>query len=136
MPTRSRTLLSLLLPLLACSGGTPTDYGNPNPTGQPPGQQPPGQQPPGGNNAITVENNRFDPSTATVARGATVTWTWDTCVDSDYGRTCVEHNVTFATGASSPNQSTGSFARQFNTGGTFAYQCTNHAGMSGQVVVQ
>jgi plastocyanin len=34
------------------------------------------------------------------------------------------------------NFTTGSSARTFPNAGTFSYQCTNHAGMSGTVTVQ
>jgi plastocyanin len=73
--------------------------------------------------------NTFSPSTVTIARGGTVTWTFG----------ARPHNVTFgATGApaSVPTTTNAQVARQFPTAGSFAYDCTLHAGMSGTVVVQ
>lgn len=71
----------------------------------------------------------FNPTTVTIARTATVTWQW----------AGLSHNVTFdaVTGAPAdiPTRSTGQESRQFNTAGTFPYQCTLHAGMTGQVIV-
>jgi plastocyanin len=60
---------------------------------------------------------------------STVTWVWNSGG--------VEHDVTFQTGPSSGNRSSGSFPRTFQTAGTFAYVCTIHGaqGMSGVVNV-
>jgi len=73
----------------------------------------------------------FNPSTLTVAVGATVTWVFGS----------VEHNVTF--NSSTPgvptnigNSHNKNVARTFSTAGTFAYQCTLHAGMTGSITVQ
>jgi plastocyanin len=78
-----------------------------------------------------TSSNSFNPATVTITVAGMVTWTNNTGID---------HNVTFAqaTGAPTnvPNFSTGSASRSFPTAGTFAYQCTIHAGMNGSVVVQ
>lgn len=75
--------------------------------------------------------NAFSPQSVTISRTGSVTWT---------NPTGVTHNVTFApasgTPADIPAHSSGSNTRDFNTVGTFAYQCTLHSGMSGTVVVQ
>jgi plastocyanin len=119
-----------------CGGGSsgyPTGSGGQNP---PPGGQPP---PSSTTNAITVENNRFNPAATTVTLGTTVTWTWDACTDDGYGgRTCVDHNVTFdGGGGGSATQSAGTYTRQFSTLGNFSYRCTVHGpSMTGQVVVR
>lgn len=80
---------------------------------------------------VEVRNNSFTPTSLTVSQGTTVTWEWQ-------GIT-VAHNVTFdqVTGAPAniPDRTSGSVARTFNTAGTFNYDCTNHAGMSGTVTV-
>ena len=74
--------------------------------------------------------NAFSPSTQRVARGGTVTWTFSTR----------PHNVTFATAAgvpaNVPTSTNAQVARQFNTAGTFPYECTVHPGMAGTIVVQ
>lgn len=75
--------------------------------------------------------NAFVPGVVTIGRLGMVTWT---------NNTGVAHNVTFAPATGSPTNvpdlATGSVSRSFTTVGTFGYQCTNHPGMSGQVVVQ
>ena len=78
---------------------------------------------------VTVRNNLFDPATLDVPVNSTVTWVW-----SSGG---VEHNVTFQTGPSSGNRSSGSFPRTFQAAGTYAYACTIHGAqvMSGVVNV-
>lgn len=77
--------------------------------------------------SVDVDDNFFAPSTQRVAVGGTVTWTW---VGS------VGHNVTFSSGTNSTTQSTGTFDRDFPTAGSFAYQCTIHAGMTGTINVE
>jgi plastocyanin len=128
-----RAAVLALVSLSACGGGSgyPTGSGSQNPPG---GQNPP----PSTTNAVSVQNNRFNPAATTVSVGTTVTWTWDACSDDGYGgRTCVDHSVTFDDGVGSTTRSTGSYQRQFNTAGTFSYHCAIHgAAMAGQVVVR
>lgn len=80
---------------------------------------------------INVANNNFSPNSLTVPINTTVTWSWP--------NPTVPHNVTFAavTGAPAniPDRTTGSVNRLFDTAGTFTYQCTNHPGMTGSVMV-
>jgi plastocyanin len=75
--------------------------------------------------------NAFSPSTVTIVRNGTVTWS---------NNSGVTHNVTFGQASGSPtnipNLAAGSAARSFPSTGTFSYQCTNHQGMGGQVIVQ
>jgi plastocyanin len=85
---------------------------------------------PGPNQVIANTSNAFDPSTLTVAKGTSVTFTFQS----------VGHNVFFdaATGAPadiSAITSNASVTRQFSTSGTFRYNCHVHPGMSGTVVV-
>lgn len=99
-------------------------------------------QPPAGTaNSVIVNNNSFAPSDLSVAKGATVTWTWNSCSGGDgygVGEVCVAHNVVFDdAGAGSGSQSSGTFSRAFAAAGTFPYHCAIHgAAMSGKVVVQ
>lgn len=80
-------------------------------------------------NAVTVSDNTFSPNAITVAPGTNVTWTWS-------GASSI-HNVTFGDGTGSGDKGAGStFSKTFTTAGTFTYQCTIHAGMTGSVVVQ
>jgi plastocyanin len=117
--------------LMSCggsSGGTePATNNGPGPGGSAP-------------TTVTVANNNYAPDRVTVARGATVTWRWDSCTGDVYGgQTCTSHSVTFDDGgASAPSQNEGTFARTFANAGTFTYYCSAHgrAAMSGSVVVQ
>ena len=72
----------------------------------------------------------FVPAQVTVTRGGTVRFS---------NGTGIPHNVTFAAVAGAPadvaNHASGDETRTFATSGTFPFQCTNHAGMSGSVVV-
>ena len=115
-----------------CGGGGGDGGSSGTPTG-------PGNPPPPSNN-VAVKSASFSPATITVARGATVRWTWDTCSGGDIygtGQTCVGHNVTFDGANASLTQETGTWSRAFPDAGTFNYQCTIHgAAMSGKVVVQ
>jgi plastocyanin len=80
--------------LLGCSGysspSQPGDSGNTGPT-------------------VAVRNNLFDPTPVEVPVNGTVTWVWNSGG--------VQHNVTFQTGPSSGNLSSGSFPRTFATAG-------------------
>lgn len=128
-------ILGLVLALAACGSGY-TD----------PGQQstPPPPPPPPGGPSLSANVSMsgvgdgyggtvwsFSPSSATIAVTGTVTWSNGTGVD---------HNVNFASATGAPldipNFSSGSQSRTFSTTGTFSYVCTNHAGMSGQIIVQ
>lgn len=96
--------------------------------------------PPGG---IAVLANQFSPVTKTVDAGTTVEWGWSTCSGGGgdgYGggssQTCIAHNVTFADGAASPTQQTGTYARTFNSPATYDYRCTLHpTTMNGSIIV-
>jgi plastocyanin len=74
--------------------------------------------------------DRFSPSTVTIARGGTVTWTFG----------ARRHNVTFRTTpgapANVPSTENSQAARQFPSVGSFGYDCTLHPGMAGTVVVE
>jgi plastocyanin len=74
--------------------------------------------------------NIFSPTTVTIAKGGSVTWTIG----------ARNHNVTFVQAAgvpaNVPTTTNSTATRQFAQPGTFAYVCTLHAGMVGTVVVQ
>jgi len=87
---------------------------------------------------LTITNNHFSPATDTVSVGATLTWTWDTCMGDGYGgSTCGSHSVQFDDGSSSSAiKSSGTFSRMFAEAGTFTYHCAVHgAAMTGTVIV-
>lgn len=118
--------------LVACGGSSASG----------PSAGPPPPVVPHGANDVTVSNDFFSPSARTVAPGATVTWTWNTCSGGDpygTGQTCVDHGVVWdaAGGTNSPVQSKGSYQRQFTTAGVYTYHCAVHGtAMSGTVTVQ
>src|SRR5258705_740695 len=77
-------------------------------------------------------NNNFTPDSTPVPRNTIVRFDWGA------GPTSV-HNVTFDGVAGAPsniaNRTSGSVQKTFGSVGTFPYQCTNHLGMTGMVVV-
>lgn len=77
---------------------------------------------------VGVHDNHFHPATARIRRGGTVTWRWQ-------GHH--PHDVRFRRGRSaSPVRTTGSWRRRFRLTGRYAYVCTLHEGMTGEVVVR
>lgn len=106
----------------ACGGST--EPGSVVPPSPPPPPPPP--------NTVAVTSNQFSPTPLNVAKGTTVTWSFQ-------GGT---HNVTFEDNqSSSSDKSSGSHERTFSGSGTFRYRCTIHSGdfatgMVGSVVVQ
>jgi plastocyanin len=74
--------------------------------------------------------NTFSPSQVTIAKGGTVTWTIGTR----------RHNVTFFANPSAPtnveSNTNTTASRTFTAAGSFPYNCTLHAGMTGIVIVQ
>lgn len=85
----------------------------------------------GAEHVVRVVNGVFVPDAVTVQIGDSVAWQWNGITDL--------HNITFAAvpGAplSEPNRTSGVAWRVFAAAGTFAYRCTNHAGMTGSVTV-
>ncbi len=83
-----------------------------------------------GQNTVSMKNIAFNPSSLTINKGATVTWTND---DS------TTHTVTSDTGLwDSGNLSPGqTYTHQFNDTGTFPYHCSSHVGqgMKGTIIV-
>lgn len=81
-------------------------------------------------NVSTTSGDVFTPSSVAIARGGSVTWTFGTTI----------HNVTFGGAAGAPgnigNVSGTQESRTFPQAGNFAYSCTLHSGMNGQVVVR
>lgn len=87
--------------------------------------------------SVTVTNNAYAPGATTVARGSTVSWTWNACMSGGYGDECTAHTVTFDDGISSILQDKGTFSRMFDKAGTYQYHCQVHgSAMSGTVTVE
>lgn len=137
MRSATRMTLILLMAAVGCGGSStaPGSGGNVN-TGN---NNPPPQNGQGStSNAITVDNNYFDPMSTTVPVGTKVTWTWNACGSDGYGgQTCVSHGIVFDDGAQAPSQTQGTWTRTFSTAGTYNYHCSVHgASMSGTITVQ
>jgi len=130
-PIRTLAALFAVAVLSACGGGggstaAPTDpYGS---TGSPNNGTPGTPSTPASNEVQATGSNTFNPTSLAVAKGTTVTFTFQ-----------AEHNVNFdnVTGAPSNigNTSSGSVQRVFATVGTFGFNCSLHSGMRGQVIV-
>ena len=120
---RKCAAVAVLALLSACGGG-----GDGSPTA--PSNNTPGTpSTPAANEVIANTSNVFSPSTLTVSRGTTVTFTFQ----------ATQHNVNFASVAGAPanisNTANSGVQRVFATAGTFGYDCTIHPGMSGTVIV-
>lgn len=110
----------------ACGGG---GYGSPTAPGNNTPGTPSTPVTPAANEIIATTSNTFTPSTLTVGKGTTVTFTFQ----------ATTHNVTFASVTGAPsnisNTANSGVQRLFATAGTFGYDCTLHPGMSGTVIV-
>lgn len=79
-------------------------------------------------NHVTIAGFAFSPSTVTVGKGTTVTWT-----NNDQA----PHTVTGSGGLNSPTLGRGAtYSFTFKSTGTFSYICTIHPSMHGTVVVK
>lgn len=128
----------LIVASLACGGGGGSDPYDDSPTG-PSGNPPPPAGPAPSSAAVEMTRNGdgyggevhgFAPTKVTIARGGSVTWS---------NASGFAHTVTFAGSDAPPNIpefTSGSVQREFPAAGTYSYSCTNHQGMTGQVVVQ
>lgn len=99
--------LPLVLVLAACGGGDDDDAASSEP------------------GVVVVKDNKFDPKTAEVAVGETVTWRFE-------GNSA--HNVS-GEGFASDLMKDGEFEHTFDEAGEFDYVCTVHPGMAGTVEV-
>ncbi len=79
----------------------------------------------GGATTVSVDDNLFDPESAEISVGDTVTWEW---VGNE------PHNVN-ADDFKSDIQQEGTFEHTFDEAGSFDYVCTIHPGMAGTVEV-
>lgn len=119
MPRRlafSVVTLVASLTLAACGGGSGGGSGEGNPALT------------AGQNTVVLRNIAFKPERITIKVGQSVTWVWD---DGN-----VPHNVVFNDlPAKSEILTKGTFRHTFDTAGRFAYRCTIHPSMTGEVVV-
>ena len=136
-----RRIVVLAVVAMACGGGGGDGYptGNGHGGGSGSGTGGGGTASPSATVAMTRGDDgygtatfSFSPASVTISRTGTVTW-------SNEGGTAT-HNVTFGSTSGAPaniaNFASGNASRTFNTAGTYSYQCTNHSGMNGSVLVQ
>ena len=82
-----------------------------------------------GAQAVQIHNFAFTPATLEIPAGTTVTWTnLDTVA-----HTATADDGTFDSGNINPNES---FSFQFDTPGTYVYNCSYHPSMQGTIVVK
>ncbi|MDO8187378.1 plastocyanin/azurin family copper-binding protein [Conexibacter sp. JD483] len=80
--------------------------------------------------SVVIRDNRFAPTSVSVAKGATVTWAW---------RGKAAHNVHVSSGPArftSPNKVSGSWSRRLTKKGSYAIVCTIHPGMKMSLTVK
>ncbi len=85
--------------------------------------------------SISMQSNSFLPRTATVSAGTTVVWE----NDEDPGGTDVLHDVLagdYTSWGSDYIAPGGTYARTFDTPGTFSYVCDLHPGMEATIIVR
>jgi plastocyanin len=78
---------------------------------------------------VTLDNFRFNPSTASVPLGSTIRWT--NRDDAPHTIVSTEHKF-----KSPVLDSGGQFSHQFDSPGTYKYFCSIHPRMTGEVVVR
>jgi plastocyanin len=78
---------------------------------------------------VVVENFSFQPGTLTVKAGTTVTWV----NHDDEPHTVNENNKTFKSGTLDTDAK---FSYKFTSPGTYAYFCSLHPRMTGQIIVK
>src|SRR5688572_9091013 len=85
--------------------------------------------------SVVVQNNRFTPSTVTIAVGDTVTWAFREAGHDTVNKSGSTYGNIWNSGIKPPNTV---FSFTFNTAGTFPYVCRPHEniGMVGSVIVQ
>lgn len=77
--------------------------------------------------SVDIRNFAFNPSSLTIAKGATVTWT-----NSDSSI----HKIT-SSAFNSPDMAMGEkFSFTFSQAGTYDYSCSIHPSMTGKIIVQ
>lgn len=75
---------------------------------------------------VALKDLKFDPEKVSIEAGESVLWEW---------KENVLHNVQ-GEGVESPNKSDGTFRYTFQDPGSYDYECTLHAGMTGTVEVK
>lgn len=82
-------------------------------------------------NMVQIKNGMFTPTTITVKKGTTVTWT-----NNDTDTHNIVADATTMPGPKSSSLTPGqSYSYTYNAVGTFGYHCTEDAGMQAKVIV-
>ncbi len=123
MKTKNVLVASLALPVMIA---ILLLAGSPNVTAA---AAPTNDQPTATASAVKIDNFSFGPQTVTVPVGATVTWT----NRDDIPHTAVSTDGVFKSKVMDTDEK---FSYTFTKAGTYAYYCTIHPKMTGQVVVQ
>jgi len=84
---------------------------------------------PAGTLFVGIRDSFFSPETVTVMLGKSVRWTNQGAVQ----HTVVSDSAQWQSGLLAPQWW---FEVRFDSGGAFAYHCSEHAGMTGRVIVQ
>lgn len=82
-----------------------------------------------GQNTVTIKNLSFNPTNIEITKGTKVTWT----NEDSLNHTVTSNDNKFGSGQLANGAK---FEFTFNDAGTFAYHCSNHPSMTGQVVVK
>ena len=80
-------------------------------------------------NTVSIANMTFDPSSTSVNKGTTVTWT----NNDNMSHTVTADDNSFTSGNLNKGDT---YSHTFSAVGTFAYHCKIHPGMTGQVAVK
>lgn len=81
----------------------------------------------GGAASVMITSFSFQPSSITVPKGATVTWT---------NQDPVAHTITGTDFDSGPVEPSKTYSHTFSQAGTYEYHCSIHPTMKGTIVVQ
>lgn len=126
----NKIIIGIVLVVVVVGGIILLNQGNNKPNRQQPvTKQQTTQQPQSGTevNSVTIQNFAFSPAKLTIKQGTTVTWTNE---DS------APHKIKSDSFNSGDLSKGDKFEFTFNTKGNFAYSCSIHPAMTGEIVVE
>lgn len=86
-----------------------------------------------GPNEVYIQNYKFNPSSITVSKGTTITWTNKESGIYPITHTVTSDNAIFDSDNLDKRQQ---FSYTFSTPGTFPYHCNRHTDMKATVIVE